>query len=245
MLELRTLGSLDLRDAEGREHVRVLAQSKRLALLVYLAVMAPRGYPRRDTLVALFWPHLDTRHARNALCQSVYTLRRHLGTGAVVNRGPEELGVRPERVCCDVVAFEAALEAGRPAEALSHYRGGFLEGFHVSQAPEFEGWLLVERERLRHRAVEAASMLADRAEAAGRLEQAADWLRRALEISPTDELVLRRLVFLLSQAGDRAGAVRAYEEFARRLLRDHDLEPSPQTLSLIESVRDRRNVSGG
>jgi len=56
MIELQTLGGLDLRDAKGRELRGVLRQPKRFALLAYLAVATPRGFHRRDTLVAAASP---------------------------------------------------------------------------------------------------------------------------------------------------------------------------------------------
>jgi DNA-binding SARP family transcriptional activator len=65
MLELHTLGSVDLLGTEGEEVSGVLSQPKRLALLVYLAVEP--GPHRRDTLLTLFWPESDETHARNAL----------------------------------------------------------------------------------------------------------------------------------------------------------------------------------
>src|SRR5437870_9205110 len=69
MIELRTLGALDLKVADGHPVHSILAQSKRLALLAYLAVHAAGA--RRDSVVALFWPELDTAHARGALRQSL------------------------------------------------------------------------------------------------------------------------------------------------------------------------------
>src|SRR4051812_8544668 len=79
MIELQTLGGLDLRDAKGRELRAVLRQPKRFALLAYLAVATPRGFHRRDTLLGLFWPELNQKHARNALNQAVHVLRHSLG----------------------------------------------------------------------------------------------------------------------------------------------------------------------
>src|SRR5213594_3667942 len=74
MIELRLLGTLDLKGAEGRAVHSILAQPKRLALLAYLAVHTAGA--RRDSVVALFWPELDTAHARGALRQSLRFLRR-------------------------------------------------------------------------------------------------------------------------------------------------------------------------
>src|SRR5215217_7103766 len=85
MIELRTLGVLDLRGGDGQEFRAVLQQPKRLALLFYLAVASrTRRFHRRDALLALFWPELDTDHARAALRRSLYFLRRSLGAEVIV-----------------------------------------------------------------------------------------------------------------------------------------------------------------
>jgi DNA-binding SARP family transcriptional activator len=76
MIRLRILGSTELHDANGREIGSVLAQPKRLALLVYLA--ASGGFQRRDTLLGLFWPELDASRAREALNQALRFLRKEL-----------------------------------------------------------------------------------------------------------------------------------------------------------------------
>lgn len=96
MIELRTLGTLDLRGTDGREFRRILQQPKRLALLVYLAVSTPRRFHRRDALLALFWPELDTDHARGALRRSLHFLRGILGDNVIVGRGEEEIGLVPD-----------------------------------------------------------------------------------------------------------------------------------------------------
>src|SRR5512144_517104 len=79
MIYLRTLGGLDLRDADGRELRPVIGQPKRFALLAYLAQAGHQGFRRRDTITALFWPELDQEHARGALRQALRFLRRELG----------------------------------------------------------------------------------------------------------------------------------------------------------------------
>ncbi len=48
MIELRTLGGLDLHDSQGRELRVIFAASKRAALLTYLAIATPRGFHRRE-----------------------------------------------------------------------------------------------------------------------------------------------------------------------------------------------------
>jgi DNA-binding SARP family transcriptional activator len=163
MIDLRTLGAVDLRDGGGREIRDILAQPKRLAVLIYLAVARPGGFHRRDTLLGLFWPELDQARARAALRKVVLFLRRGLGAGALPGRGDEELGLSAEVVACDAVAFEGAVAGRRFSEALDLYRGDLLEGFFVAGAPEFERWVERERARLRQRAAGAAWALAEEA----------------------------------------------------------------------------------
>ncbi len=240
MIRLRTLGGVDLTDSEGRELRPVLAQPKRFALLAYLALAGSSRFRRRDTVVALFWPELDQEHARGALRQALTFLRRALGEGIVVTRGEEEIGVDLAQLACDAVEFDQACDAGLAAEAMERYQGGFLEGLFISDAaPELEQWMDSERTRCRYRATQSTWTLAAERQAVGDGAGAAEWGRRAAALSPNDEGELRRLIGLLDELGDRAGAVRAYEEFARHLAGEFQVEPSAETQAQIQAVRTR------
>jgi TolB-like protein/DNA-binding SARP family transcriptional activator len=237
MIELRTLGALELASTDNGAVASVLAQPRRAALLCYLALATPRGFHRRDTLFSLFWPEYDAEQARHALRQSVYVLRRALGAKAIVSRGDEEVALATEQIRCDVWEFEAELDQGRPADALALYRGELLAGFHISAAPEFERWLDQERSRLRQRAGEAGWALAAAREREGDAAGAAEAARHAAAFSPTDETAVRRLILLLERLGDRAAALRAYEAFAWKLEGEYELEPSAETQTVVARIR--------
>lgn len=240
MIELRTLGSLDLRGADGFELRPVLQQPKRLALLAYLAVAHPPRFYRRDTLLAMFWPELDGEHARAALRRALYFLRRSLGDGVILGRGDEEVGLSAQELSCDAALFQRAMAEERPGDALALYRGVLLEGVYVSGAPEFERWLDETRTVLHSQAASAAWTVADRAEERGDARAAVEAARRAAALAPYDESVHRRLLSLVDRVGDRAGALRAHEEFVRRLRIDYELEPSAETLALVATIKQRR-----
>ncbi len=229
------LGALNLLGVGGHELKSVLAQPKRVALLAYLAAATPRRLHRRDSLVALFWPELDQEHARAALRQALHGLRHALGDGVLVTRGDEDIGLDAEQIRCDVVEFERATEAGRLADALDLYRGDLLEGFFIRGAPAFEQWLEDERVRLKVLALRSATLLAER----GGLAESVQWGRRALRIAPLDEPTLRRLMQTLDRLGDRAGALEAYEAFAKRLTAELEAAPAPETRALAGAVRER------
>lgn len=243
MVEFKALGTISVRGADGFEYDTLLAQPKRFALLAYLCLATPRGFQRRDTLLALFWPESDEAHARAALRKALHILRRAIGEELIVSRGDDEVAVDFDRISCDVVAFDDYVSRGRVSEALALYRGDLLPGFFLNDAPGFEQWLERERSRLRGVASRAADRLTSQLESDGRLGDAVAAARTAASIAPTDERVFRRLLQLLSRVGDRTGAITAYEEFVRRAAESADVEPSIETRNLVADIRAGRGPS--
>jgi DNA-binding SARP family transcriptional activator len=240
MIQLRLLGSVGLSTADGAEVRAVLAQPKRLALLAYLAAALPGGFHQRDALLALFWPDCNERQARLSLRQALHHLRHALGASVIANRGGSELGLAPEVLWCDAVAFRSALCDSKPIDALELYRGDLLEAFSLHGiSVELERWLEEERLALRTQAFGAASALSERAANEGELALGIHWARRALALSAGDESALRRLVGMLDRYGDRSGALRAAEKFARCLREELDAELAPETVALLADIRAR------
>lgn len=237
MIELRLLGGVEFRAPHGRTPEQILAHEKAFALLAYLAAAHPFGSHRRDSLAALLWPELDQDHARAALRKALHGVRQSIGPDAIVSAGDETIGIADAAVWCDVRAFEEALRDNRPADALALYRGDFLPGTFLSDAPEFERWVDRERQGLRATAVRAAWMASEESERAGKAAEAIRCARRALHFSPDDENGARKLITLLDRLGDRAGAIRVYEDFERYLARELDVAPSRETASLIDEIR--------
>lgn len=237
MLELRTLGGLELRRSDGGEAGSLALQTKRLVLLAHLAAVPAQSFRRRDSLLGLFWPELDQAHARGALRQALHSLRTALGEGVVVTRGEAEIGIANSTFRSDARDLELALQAGKPAEALALYRGEFLDGVFVAEAsPELEEWIAGERDRLHRLAARTAWEVAEGASGERELGEA---VRRAVRLSGDDEPALRRGIELLDRQGNHAGAVALYEEFARRLARDLAVEPSRETRGAVDAIRAR------
>lgn len=244
MIYLQTLGRVELRAADGNRVHAIQMRPKDLALLAFLATAGPFGFERRDTLLALFWPHLDAAHGRNALSQALHRLRTLLPRGVLLIEGRESVHVSAERVCCDAASFEAHLQAGELSDALRLYGGDFLVGLHApGAAPDFDDWIVTERERLQRRAFNALLVLVEVEEKSGHEQAAISWLRRAFELRPCDEIICRRLIEALTGAGDRSGALAEYERFARRLRDEYGLLPSPETRSLPDAIR-RSQIPG-
>jgi DNA-binding SARP family transcriptional activator len=166
VIRLSVLGQTELVDAEGQPLTSVLAQPKRLALLVYLAA-SPQRSERRFTLLSLFWPELDGARDHPVLNQALQFLRETVGgptSPAIITHGAEDVAVDRKVLWCDVAAFRAAMDGGRFAEAIALYRGDLLRGFLAERGDSFVDWLDQERSHLRRAAARATRGLAERNE---------------------------------------------------------------------------------
>jgi predicted ATPase/DNA-binding SARP family transcriptional activator len=226
-----------LRGAGGTEVEDVVHQSKRLALLVYLAVADPHGFHRRDSLLALFWPELPEKRARNALNKTLHFLRSHLGGDVVVSRGSADVGLDTGTLWTDAVAFEAALEDGRLGDALELYGGPFLGGFHVSEAPEFEHWIDRQREHLEGRYAAALQELAGRAAKRGDPSASVELWRKFFEHDPSNSRAVIGLMEALESTGERGAALHHAEEHATLLRDEFDAEPDVEVEAFANRLR--------
>lgn len=241
MIELRLLGPLTLSGDNPRAE-RLMARTKRMGLLAYLAAARPRGYHKRATLYALFWPESSEGRARAALNQSVYVLRSALGDDVIETRGDGDIRLR-DSIWCDVIAFERLLDAERPEEALHLFAGAFLEGFFVRGSADLDHWIDRERAHLQQRAADAAWIVAEQRAAEGRTVDAERFARRGLALLQSDEMAMRRFMQFLNQLGDRSAALRAYAEFEQQLQNEYGLAPSPTTRALADSIRAAPSAS--
>ena len=234
LVTIRALGPL--RISRLNDATVSLTQPRRSALLLYLILARPRGLHARDTLIALLWPDGDQVQGRHALRNALHAIRHALGDDVILTAGDDFVGVDARRIACDALAFEEDVAARRHEPALARYEGDLLEGFHVSDAPEFERWLDGQRRRLREQALAAAWTHADALRAQGDAAVALGAARRAHALAPDDELSLRRLLPFLAAAGDRAAALRAFREFADRLRAEYGVEPSRETTDIVQAI---------
>lgn len=210
-------------------------QRHRLALLAVLAAAQSRPVSR-DKLMAWLWPERDSDRARQLLNQAVHALRRGLGADAILSTG-DELRFNAAAVFCDVVAFQEALATSDFRGAVTLYAGPFLDGFFLSESPEFERWVERERDRLATACAKALEGLAESAEGAGDFRTAVEWWQGRVAHDPYDSRVAIRLMEALERAGNRAGAIHHAWLHRQRLRKDLEIEPARDVLALEERMR--------
>lgn len=218
-----------------------LRSAKAQALFFYLA--ATGRVHTRPALAALLWGDMPERAARGNLRKALQQLRSRLGPYLAIDRDAVSLSWHTDW-WMDVAEFDIAL-AGDPDSAslqtaIDLYRGDFLEGFYVQNAPDFEAWWLAERARLREAMLQSLHQLADAHAQRNELERAIALTRRSLTLEPWREDDHRRLMTWLAQNGQRSAALTQYEVCRRALEDELDVEPSLETIELFGRIRDDR-----
>lgn len=236
LIELRLLGSLELRDAAG-EPLR-LNTRKAEALLALLALCPGQPQPR-EKLCALLWPEVRESQARHSLRQSLLQLRKALATCAPALRS-DARGVQlvAANVRTDIAVWEHCLTLGTREslhEAAQHYRADLLDGLSVGEAP-FEKWLEGERKRVRERMAEGLARLLALELEAQRDAEALQVCAQLLALDPLREEAHRSMMRVLVRQGRRAAALEHYLTFAASLRSRLGSEPDPLTQQLFAQI---------
>src|SRR4051794_20289928 len=151
-LRVHMLGALELR--LGDERLPPLESARVESLLGYLLVHRHAPQPRQQIAFRL-WPDSTEPQARTNLRKVLHHLRRALPEAdRFIEVGARTVGCRADApLWLDVEAFEQAVDAGRPEEAVRLYGGELLEG-------HYDEWLTDERDRLARLYAEALERLA-------------------------------------------------------------------------------------
>lgn len=220
--------------------------NKARALLCYLAVDGREQ--SRENLAALLWGDMPHVKALISLRQALANLRRLLGEHIIVTWHTAALD-RHSAYRLDVAEFAAAVtgfhqradpQAGQQADAL--YRGDFLQGFHVRDAPAFEEWMMTQREWLHSLGAELFDDLAAYYVRQGEYALALRNLDRLLALEPWREEAHRQRMLLLTRLDRRSAALKQYATCRRILAAEFGVAPSAATTTLYDRILRARRV---
>lgn len=207
---------------------------RRLALLAVLAAAGDRG-KSRDQLLPLFWPEATQSKARHSLDQLLYALRGSVDESVFAGVNP--LRLNPDVIGSDVDAFRSALDRGDLETAATAYHGPFLDGFYLSDAPEFERWVEGERARLAAAHAGALERLARNADAAGDHESATRWWRALTDVDPLSSRYAAGRIRALVASGDQAAALQLAQRYEAVVAQELGTHVDPAVAALVSDVR--------
>lgn len=216
-----------------------------------LAYLFRAGQPqRRDYLAGLFWPGRDAAQGLSNLRTALTRLRRFKIHFLQVERRTVGFNYALP-FWSDLSEFEIRARAGllarseHPSDesdlvelqaAAALYRGDFLAGLELPDAPRFVAWVTDERTRLRALVSTVLTRLVDRYEASGNYSACISNAQRLADLNPLEAAYQRRLMELLARDGRRIAALTRFEQF-RALLRRANGTPDRDTMLLYERLR--------
>ncbi len=232
-LRLNTFGGLSL-SAPDRVLGGAAQQRRRLAVLAVLATAGERGMSRAR-LLGFLWPEVDEARGRQALSQALYALRRDSGVSLV--DGGEDIRLDARAIESDVGDLAAAVIARDDERVAALHVGPFLEGVYLNDAPDFERWVDERRARFATRAQESLERLAAHADRTGDRAAAVRWWQRLTELDPLRTRAALGMIGALARVGERAGAIRHADHYARLVREDLGVEPNAEVVALADGLR--------
>jgi DNA-binding SARP family transcriptional activator len=248
------LGSPEVRLGDS---LLVFPTRKTLALLIYLALEGEQQ--RREHLATLLWPEVTPERSyaslRNTLGHLQSTLRRANEQTQYLSVSHGALALNPEAdITLDLNTVERAYMLARadrssrtPPEnsvslpllqaASDSYRGEFLIGFSLSDAPAFDDWATNQREMWGRRMGLIHDRLSEIQFANGDFATTAETASRWIALDTLNEAAYRRKMRAHFAAGERGQALDTYEAGRIVLAAELGAEPEPDTQALAAQIR--------
>ncbi len=247
-LSVRTLGPFQVL-LDG-ELVTGFDSDKVRALLAYLIVEADHPH-RREKLAGLLWPDYPDQSARTSLRSALANLRKVIGdqkNGSnfiLVTRQTIQFNAQSDydldsQKFIELVGTgsENQPEVNKIEKALPLYNGDFMEGFSLSDSALFEEWMLVSRESLRRKALQALQHLTGYYQELGNHDLALELALRQIEMEPFQETAHQQAMWIWTNTGRRNEALAHYENFKKLLKSELDVTPLKQTQEMVQQLLD-------
>ena len=194
-VSLQLLGPFTATDNAGNV---VTLRRKTRALLAYLA--ATDEPQSRQQLIDIFCA--EASDPSGVLRSLLSRIRRQLHPDLIKVDGTfVSLDERAATVDCRQFAAisEAAVDRAALAAGLELFRGDFLSGLTLRDAPTFEFWLLAERNRWRTLHEDGLQRLTEMLANDGKLEEAIPYAQKWISINPLLEVAHGYLITLYAQ----------------------------------------------
>lgn len=201
----------------------------------------------KDALAEAIWAERLPADPAASLEVLVHRARRALGDPSLITTGPGGYAFTGgERCRIDTEEFRALTAAGRIALDDGDWAGALqsfgraLEWWRGEPLPEdiYADWAQPFRAELARLHLEALEGAAAAALQLGDPRRAVEFAEMAVAREPLREAARLLLMRSLSFSGDRAGALRVFEELRQRLAEELGVDPSPEASQLqVEILR--------
>ena len=218
-IKIRTFGGFAV-NVDGIDIAPAVWGSRRARQLCKRLAAAAGAAVTRDELFEQLWPgDLAARSVLGArLSVQLAAVRRVLGGGVIADRSTVRLDTASLQL--DLVAFNAAIAAGRNAAAANLYKGPFLPEDSDDQ------WATDVRSRTTIQQRGALNRLFDTATSANRHDEALSYALQARDLDPYDEPSHHAVIATLLTLGRSRDAEQAHATYKTNM-NELDITPVP------------------
>jgi len=234
---LYMLGPVQIERADGSP-LHGFESRKAVALLCYLAVQPQPA--SRTHLADLFWGEKSEERGRGNLSRVLHNISSILPNCLQTDRHLVQLR-RPSVLWIDTEVFHdlaRSPEVEDLAVAATLYQGDLMADFYLDDSPQFETWLVAERESWHLEFRQVLQKLVNHYLQDRDYRQGLNYARQLLTLDPWREEVHRQVMQLLAVTGQRSAALTQYETCRRILAEELAVEPALETMTLYEQIRD-------
>lgn len=230
--------------AQINNHELLFRSDKVRALLAYLAVEANRPQSR-EFLATLLWGEQPEQTAQTNLRVSLNRLRQTLAELLAerpyflhIDRQTVQLNVDPGRDWLDTYHL---LHTPLP-QTLALYRGEFLTGLNLKDAPVFDEWRQQQAQFFYQHYLMGLHTQTQTYLTAGQYPQTEQLARRQLQQEPWREKAHQQLMVTLFQQGQRTEALAQYKLCRQLLAAELGIAPSLKTELLHTALVEKNQL---
>jgi DNA-binding SARP family transcriptional activator len=224
--------------------VQLRLAGKTLDLLRFLLINAARP-SRREYLADLFWGTSNHARHRSALSSAIWRIRQALDPVAdlaVVAEGDAVRLALGANVRVDAVELAKAVDdAAQATSDEQDVSARLVAALDICDRPFLDGasddWALVEQERFFELRMRGLALMMRRCGETRRYGDALNFGRRLLAEDPFRESVHCEMMWLYVLSGQRARAIRQYQECETRLRNELGIAPMAELQALRDLIR--------
>ena len=213
-------------------------RKKSLALLIFLKLK--NSSFSRETLADIFWPELDSIHARANLRNILSECRNLFGVD-ILQSYNNLISLNADTIQTDVETILNATKSGTKEDLLKAekiYKGEFFQGFNLPDCPVFDDWQFEISQQIliaRIKILEKLILIFTK-----KPEEAVKYAFKLTETDPLREDYQLTLLKLLNENLEFTEALRRFSIYRKRLQKEGEPSPGSEITKLADEIRKKQ-----
>ncbi len=208
---------------------------KAKAIFFYLLV---NNHSTRDELASLFWDELSDSLAKKNLRNALYQIRSILGDDILLSSEKSLVVLNT-----DIITYTNPEALSEPEIFIKAYKGEFLQGFSIKNAPLFEQWYTQAKQQYKEKYIQNLyiSINEEKTKPEINWNKIIKYAKLLTEVDDFDERAYQILLEGYKNTKAYSQAIESYNKLKSTLERELGIEPDEATTAIFNDVLDAMN----